>query len=211
MRNKKRFLTTKKVAAASVSIILILGLGLGLNLYQTRQNNVEIDDLVLTYYQAVNNREYSALGDSLTPTYPDSNEFYLQDIKTKSDAVGMESVRAEKIYPALVTGKFGLVGVISKTQNNYDGQETSFEEFNLLLVRNVNGKWYIATPQDAKELGIARLTKLFNNYQASLKDDEMVKQVLLSQKEAFSKRKLNQTSSQELASNQAEEAIGNGK
>lgn len=195
MKSKPRALTAKKITTTLIAIIAILLVAFSFGRYKVAQDNADIRGLVLSYYQAIDNREYSIAEELFTPSDQQATKAYIDNTKLKMQAVDMKQIRATKIYPALVNGSFGIVGVISESTNMYDGEESTFREFNILLVRHVSGKWYLAKPEDAKDLGEAKLKKMFDNYQETIAGDgEDLKQIIESQKEMFEKMKKNRQS-----------------
>ena len=195
MKTKPHLVTTKKVVTTLLAIAAIFLIAFSFSRYRVAQNNADIRGLVLTYYQALDNREYSLVTKLYTPEQPWATENYVDNIQLKMQAIDMKHVQAQKIYPALVNGKFGIVGVLSESTNMYSGQESTLQEFNVLLVRYVDGRWYLAKPEDAKELGEAKLNQLFDKYEEYLKNDsDDLKKVVASQKEAYAKLKKGQES-----------------
>lgn len=195
MKSKPRALTAKKITTTLIAIIAILLVAFSFGRYKVAQDNADIRGLVLSYYQAIDNREYSIAEELFTPSDQQATKAYIDNTKLKMQAVDMKQIRATKIYPALVNGSFGIVGVISESTNMYDGEESTFREFNILLVRHVSGKWYLTKPEDAKDLGEAKLKKMFDNYQETIAGDgEDLKQIIESQKEMFEKMKKNRQS-----------------
>lgn len=193
MKTKPRHLTAKKIITAIIGIVIVFSAIFGLNRYNLEQDNADIRGLILTYYQALNNQEYSLLEDLYAPTYPESTQVYIDNIQLKMEAVNFDSIKAERIYPALVHNDFGIAGVISKTTNIVDGKEASFKEFNVILVRHVNGRWYIAKPEDAQELGQDKLKEFFSKYKDTVKYDAQIKEVMETQQKNFQNHRMNQS------------------
>lgn len=186
LKIKQKNITKKKAATTVIAIIAIFLAAFSFGRYRVAQENADIRGLVLTYYQAIDNREFSLVSDLFTPGGDASKKNYVDNLTLKMQAVDMKHIRVTKIYPAIVNGKYGLVGVVSETSNLYNGEESSFREFNLILAKKVQGRWYLAKPEDAKELGEDRIEKLFDDYQSTVKGDgEEIKKIVSSQKEMY--------------------------
>ena len=83
MKTKPRHLTAKKIITAIIGIVIVFSAIFGLNRYNLEQDNADIRGLILTYYQALNNQEYSLLEDLYAPTYPESTQVYIDNIQLK--------------------------------------------------------------------------------------------------------------------------------
>lgn len=185
MKVRNKHPKIKKLFMIFSSIVLIGLSVLAINKYQLEQDSADIGGLALTYYQAINNREYSLLEKIYTPQYPWRNQSYIEDIKAKMDVVGMKQIRVDKVYPAMVNGDIGIVGIVSTETTINNGKEHSFQELNVLFAKYDEGKWHIAKPEDISQYDESLIEGMFEKYKKEFKDDITIRQIVKNQKAYF--------------------------
>ena len=115
--------------------------------------NYEINETIAEYFTAFNHKDYAGMEKYLYPE--NDNRDYLLMTKAKADAVEMQSIHLQKIYPALVDGDFAVVGVETSTIHHYASEYTTIKEANTLFLRKYKGKWYVAKPEDLDDVSLA--------------------------------------------------------
>lgn len=128
--------------------------------------NHEINSSVVAYFNALNKKDYKELDKIL---YPTDNAEYILTIAAKAQAVGTESVRLQKIYPALVDRNIALVGFEYSVNNLIDNQRVSFKRTNLFFMLRKKDSWYVAKPDDLKEYSAEYLSTMIDKYDTVIK------------------------------------------
>ena len=149
--------------------VILLGLSyLALLRIETQQANTAIDENMVAYFNAMNHQDYNAMRQYL---YPTDNEDYLLDILIKSKAVGVQSIRLQKIYPALVNNDIAIVGFETSQNAVYKGEEVTTRNTNTFFFRRKDGQWYIAKPQDLSDIPARKISDMIDQYKGVMKEN----------------------------------------
>lgn len=155
--------TAFKVAAVLAFASLVY---LSLLKINTEQTNLAIDNNMAGYFTALNKEDYAGMRRFL---YPSDNEKYLLDILLKSKAVGITSVRLQKIYPALVDKELAIVGFETSTNAVYEGRNVTTRQVGTYFFRKKDNVWYIAKPEDLQDIPAQRISDMIDAYQPTMK------------------------------------------
>ena len=135
---------------------------------KTEQANSAIDESMVGYFSALNQEDYGRMREFL---YPTDNEEYLLTTLLKSKAVGVTSVRLQKIYPALVNGDIAIVGFEVSTNASYRGEDLTARTTDTFFYRRKDGIWYIAKPEDLADIPAQRISDMIDEYQPVMKEN----------------------------------------
>lgn len=162
---KQRLKARRKSSFLIIGLFVFLVLlGLALARENTMRMNYEINETIAEYFTAFNRKDYAGMEKYLYPE--NDNRDYLLMTKAKADAVEMQSIHLQKIYPALVDGDFAVVGVETSTIHHYASEYTTIKEANTLFLRKHKGKWYVAKPEDLDDVSLAYKEELIERYSA---------------------------------------------
>lgn len=134
----------------------------------TENTAVEINEVVLEYFNDMNHKDFDALKDVL---YPSDNETYISNIAMKAQVVGLQSIRLQKIYPPLVMNNIAIVGFETSTNNLYKGEDLTFRETNQFFMLRKDGKWYIAKPEDLLTYDQTFLSEMIEKYSPIMQEN----------------------------------------
>lgn len=134
----------------------------------TENTAVEINEVVLEYFNDMNHKDFDALKDVL---YPSDNETYISNIAMKAQVVGLQSIRLQKIYPPLVINNIAIVGFETSTNNLYKGEDLTFRETNQFFMLRKDGKWYVAKPEDLLAYDQAFLSEMIEEYSPIMQEN----------------------------------------
>lgn len=134
----------------------------------TEQSNIAIDEAMAAYFTAMDKQDYSKMRDIL---YPTDNEDYLLATMVKTKAIGMESIRLQKIYPAMIDGDLAIVGFETSTSSHYQGEDLTLREANTFFFRRAHGKWYIAKPSDLADIPARKISGMIDAYKPIIKEN----------------------------------------
>lgn len=148
-------------------LFVVVALISGQRLY-TENAAVEINEVVLEYFNDMNHKDFDALKDVL---YPSDNETYISNIAMKAQVVGLQSIRLQKIYPPLVMNNIAIVGFETSTNNLYKGEDLTFRETNQFFMLRKDGKWYIAKPEDLLTYDQTFLSEMIEKYSPIMKEN----------------------------------------
>ena len=142
-----------------------------INKYYIEESNLEIDNMLKNYCETMNNKNFDEINKFLYPENNPENKEYINILKTKSSAIGLESIRLKKIYPALVEHNIAIVGFEVATNSNYNNQQITIKEIKTEVLLKKNNDWFIAKPVDLIDYDKSYLNILFNNYYKILKEN----------------------------------------
>lgn len=148
-------------------LFVVVALISGQRLY-TENAAVEINEVVLEYFNDMNHKDFDALKDVL---YPSDNETYISNIAMKAQVVGLQSIRLQKIYPPLVMNNIAIVGFETSTNNLYKGEDLTFRETNQFFMLRKDGKWYIAKPEDLLTYDQTFLSEMIEKYSPIMQEN----------------------------------------
>lgn len=134
----------------------------------TENTAVEINEVVLEYFNDMNHKDFDALKNVL---YPSDNETYISNIAMKAQVVGLQSIRLQKIYPPLVMNNIAIVGFETSTNNLYKGEDFTFRETNQFFMLRKDGKWYIAKPEDLLAYDQSFLSEMIEKYSPIMQEN----------------------------------------
>ena len=134
----------------------------------TENAAVEINEVVLEYFNDMNHKDFDALKNVL---YPSDNETYISNIAMKAQVVGLQSIRLQKIYPPLVMNNIAIVGFETSTNNLYKGEDLTFRETNQFFMLRKDGKWYIAKPEDLLAYDQSFLSEMIEKYSPIMQEN----------------------------------------
>ena len=134
----------------------------------TENTAVEINEVVLEYFNDMNHKDFDALKNVL---YPSDNETYISNIAMKAQVVGLQSIRLQKIYPPLVMNNIAIVGFETSTNNLYKGEDLTFRETNQFFMLRKDGKWYIAKPEDLLAYDQSFLSEMIEKYSPIMQEN----------------------------------------
>lgn len=149
------------------ALFVVVALISGQRLY-TENAAVEINEVVLEYFNDMNHKDFDALKDVL---YPSDNETYISNIAMKAQVVGLQSIRLQKIYPPLVMNNIAIVGFETSTNNLYKGEDLTFRETNQFFMLRKDGKWYIAKPEDLLAYDQSFLSEMIEKYSPIMQEN----------------------------------------
>lgn len=149
------------------ALFVVVALISGQRLY-TENAAVEINEVVLEYFNDMNHKDFDALKDVL---YPSDNETYISNIAMKAQVVGLQSIRLQKIYPPLVMNNIAIVGFETSTNNLYKGEDLTFRETNQFFMLRKDGKWYIAKPEDLLTYDQLFLSEMIEKYSPIMQEN----------------------------------------
>lgn len=149
------------------ALFLVVALISGQRLY-TENAAVEINEVVLEYFNDMNHKDFDVLKDVL---YPSDNETYISNIAMKAQVVGLQSIRLQKIYPPLVMNNIAIVGFETSTNNLYKGEDLTFRETNQFFMLRKDGKWYIAKPEDLLAYDQSFLSEMIEKYSPIMQEN----------------------------------------
>lgn len=149
------------------ALFVVVALISGQRLY-TENAAVEINEVVLEYFNDMNHKDFDALKDVL---YPSDNETYISNIAMKAQVVGLQSIRLQKIYPPLVMNNIAIVGFETSTNNLYKGEDLTFRETNQFFMLRKDGKWYVAKPEDLLTYDQAFLSEMIEKYSPIMQEN----------------------------------------
>ena len=149
------------------ALFVVVALISGQRLY-TENAAVEINEVVLEYFNDMNHKDFDALKDVL---YPSENETYISNIAMKAQVVGLQSIRLQKIYPPLVMNNIAIVGFETSTNNLYKGEDLTFRETNQFFMLRKDGKWYIAKPEDLLAYDQSFLSEMIEKYSPIMQEN----------------------------------------
>ena len=149
------------------ALFVVVALISGHRLY-TENAAVEINEVVLEYFNDMNHKDFDALKDVL---YPSDNETYISNIAMKAQVVGLQSIRLQKIYPPLVMNNIAIVGFETSTNNLYKGEDLTFRETNQFFMLRKDGKWYIAKPEDLLTYDQSFLSEMIEKYSPIMQEN----------------------------------------
>lgn len=149
------------------ALFVVVALISGQRLY-TENAAVEINEVVLEYFNDMNHKDFDALKDVL---YPSDNETYISNIAMKAQVVGLQSIRLQKIYPPLVMNNIAIVGFETSTNNLYKGEDLTFRETNQFFMLRKDGKWYIAKPEDLLTYDQSFLSEMIEKYSPIMQEN----------------------------------------
>ena len=149
------------------ALFVVVALISGQRLY-TENAAVEINEVVLEYFNDMNHKDFDALKDVL---YPSDNETYISNIAMKAQVVGLQSIRLQKIYPPLVMNNIAIVGFETSTNNLYKGEDLTFRETNQFFMLRKDGKWYIAKPEDLLTYDQTFLSEMIEKYSPIMQEN----------------------------------------
>ena len=173
MKEKPLFqrLANKKVRAV-LSAIVIVGfcglLYLSMLRINTEQANTKIDENMVGYFTAMNQQDYGKMREYL---YPTNNEEYLLDILVKSKAIGVTSIRLQKVYPALVHKNIAIVGFETSTNAQFKGEDVTTRQTGTYIFRQKDNNWYIAKPEDLSDIPAKEISDLIDAYKPIMKEN----------------------------------------
>ena len=164
-------LTNKKVRAV-LGTIVVIGfcslLYLSMLRINTEQANAKIDENMVGYFTAMNKQDYEKMREYL---YPTDNEDYLLDILVKSKAIGVTSVRLQKVYPALVHKNIAIVGFEISTNAQFKGEDVTTRQTGTYIFRQKDNDWYIAKPEDLRDIPAKEISDLIDAYKPIMKEN----------------------------------------
>ena len=134
----------------------------------TENTAVEINEVVLEYFNDMNHKDFDALKNVL---YPSDNETYISNIAMKAQVVGLQSIRLQKIYPPLVMNNIAIVGFETSTNNLYKGEDLTFRETNQFFMLRKDGKWYVAKPEDLLTYDQTFLSEMIEKYSPIMQEN----------------------------------------
>ena len=149
------------------ALFVVVALISGQRLY-TENAAVEINEVVLEYFNDMNHKDFDALKNVL---YPSDNETYISNIAMKAQVVGLQSIRLQKIYPPLVMNNIAIVGFETSTNNLYKGEDLTFRETNQFFMLRKDGKWYIAKPEDLLAYDQSFLSEMIEKYSPIMQEN----------------------------------------
>lgn len=149
------------------ALFVVVALISGQRLY-TENAAVEINEVVLEYFNDMNHKNFDALKNVL---YPSDNETYISNIAMKAQVVGLQSIRLQKIYPPLVMNNIAIVGFETSTNNLYKGEDLTFRETNQFFMLRKDGKWYIAKPEDLLAYDQSFLSEMIEKYSPIMQEN----------------------------------------
>lgn len=149
------------------ALFVVVALISGQRLY-TENAAVEINEVVLEYFNDMNHKDFDALKDVL---YPSDNETYISNIAMKAQVVGLQSIRLQKIYPPLVMNNIAIVGFETSTNNLYKGKDLTFRETNQFFMLRKDGKWYVAKPEDLLTYDQVFLSEMIEKYSPIMQEN----------------------------------------
>lgn len=138
--------------------------------------NHEINSSVVAYFNALNKKDYKKLDKIL---YPTDNAEYVLTIAAKAQAVGTESIRLQKIYPALVDNNIAVVGFEYSVNNLIENQRVTFKRTNLFFMLKNKDNWYVAKPDDLTSYSAEYLSAMIDKYDSVIREnmtDDAVKE-----------------------------------
>lgn len=169
-------LKTKKVLTAigwAFAIILIIFSAIAINKENVEVANREIQNVVIEYFDAMNQQDFDKMKETLYPPVDsENNKEFTSDIKAKMDGTGVEHVILKKIYPVLVDGNIAVSTVIFSTQRTYYDNPLEIREMTTMMFRKRGGKWYIAKPQDLLDYNEDYLKALLDRYASMTKENK---------------------------------------
>ena len=130
--------------------------------------NHEINSSVVAYFNALNKKNYKELDKIL---YPTDNAEYVLTIAAKAQAVGTESIRLHKIYPALVDRNIAVVGFEYSVNNLIENQRVTFKRTNLFFMLKNKGNWYVAKPNDLDSYSAEYLSAMIDKYDSVIREN----------------------------------------
>ena len=149
------------------ALFVVVALISGQRLY-TENAAVEINEVVLEYFNDMNHKDFDALKNVL---YPSDNETYISNIAMKAQVVGLQSIRLQKIYPPLVMNNIAIIGFETSTNNLYKGEDLTFRETNQFFMLHKDGKWYVAKPEDLLAYDQSFLSEMIEKYSPIMQEN----------------------------------------
>jgi hypothetical protein len=163
LESKFRTAMTTVVVAGFVVLLYV-----SLVRINTEQANTTIDNNLVGYFTAMNKQDYGEMRNYL---YPTDNEDYLLDIMLKSKAIGVTSIRLQKIYPALVDRNLAIVGFEVSTNAKYKGEDVTTRQTSTYFFRKRGNAWYIAKPADLQDISQKRISDMIDAYKPIMKEN----------------------------------------
>ena len=179
----------KKIIVGVTCLFLICLSLLGMYKNYMEKQNIEIEKTITRYYMAMDNKDMNELNKLIYPENEAYTQSFLMDVKTKIIVTSFESIKLNRIYPALIDGNIAIVGYQVTTKNKALSETASFQEIGTTVLRRKGDSWYVAKPIDLQDVSADYLNDFFDKYQEVLRENitkEEANSVLKSQKEIFS-------------------------
>lgn len=150
-------------------IISLLIFGFSLQKYNMETANMEINDVVINYIEAMNKQNFDDVNKTLYPNHSSANDEYVLMLKAKANAIGLDSIRVRTIYPALIDNNIAIVAFQVSTNAIYNNEKVTLREIKTQILLKKKGQWYIAKPIDLTDYDKDYLNYFIDKYNDVLK------------------------------------------
>ena len=136
--------------------------------FNNEQANAVIQNNITNYFSALSSRNFVEAQTFYANADSENTKMYINELSEKARGIKLQSITPDTIYPALVNGNLGVVGVKVTTKGQVQNQNVEATELTLFIMLKEQDKWKITQPSDLSNYSEDHITKLLDEYKKVL-------------------------------------------